>query len=65
MKNTLLFVLALALSTAAFAGTKSAHKDLKRAAKEACKSEGKTKKEMKSCIKEKLSAPAPTESAAH
>ena len=65
MKNTLLFIIALSLSVASFAGTKSAHKDLRKAAREACKSEGKTKKELKSCIKEKLNAPAPTESAAH
>ncbi len=53
MKNTLV-ILALALSTVtAFAGTK-VNKEAKKAAIESCKSEGKTKNDLKSCVKEKL-----------
>ncbi|MBC7711957.1 MAG: hypothetical protein H7177_01360 [Rhizobacter sp.] len=56
MKNTLV-ILALSLaSVSAFAGTK-VNKEERKAAVEACKSEGKTKKELKSCVKEKLHAP--------
>ncbi|MBC7428681.1 MAG: hypothetical protein H7336_08735 [Bacteriovorax sp.] len=64
MKKTLV-ILALALSSmSAFAGTK-VNKEERKAAVESCKSEGKTKKDLKSCVKEKLhhskesSAPAP------
>ncbi len=64
MRNALLMALALTLSTASFAGTKAhASKEARKAAVEACKAEGKTKKELKSCVKEKLSAPATTEAA--
>ena len=55
MKNTLV-ILALTLSSmTAFAGTK-VNKEERKAAVESCKSEGKTKKELKSCVKEKLHA---------
>ena len=53
MKNTLV-ILALALSSmSAFAGVK-VNKEEKKVAVESCKAEGKTKKELKSCVKEKL-----------
>jgi hypothetical protein len=58
MKNAIVIALAL-LSVTAFAGTKVT-KEARKAAKEACKSEGKTsKKDLKACIKEKTAAPAP------
>ena len=56
MKNALMIALALG-SISAFAGTKvpnNAHKE----ASAACKAEGKTKKDFKNCVKEKLAAPA-------
>ena len=56
MKNAIVIALAL-VSVASFAGTK-ATKEQKKAAMEACKSEGKVKKELKACVKEKLAAPA-------
>jgi hypothetical protein len=56
MKNAIVIALAL-VSVAAFAGNKVT-KEAKKAAMEACKAEGKTKKEMKACVKEKTSAPA-------
>lgn len=62
MKNALLIALALT-SVTAFAAPK-ATKAERRAAREACKTEGKTKKEMKSCIKGKLASPATAETAA-
>ena len=57
MKNAIVIALAL-VSVAAFAGTKVT-KEARKAAVEACKAEGKTKKEMKACVKEKTAAPAP------
>jgi len=58
MKNTLI-IAALALSTVtAFAGTKEARKEARKEAVTACKAEGKTKKELKSCVKAKLHATA-------
>jgi hypothetical protein len=56
MKNAIVIALAL-VSVAAFAGTKVT-KEAKKAAMEACKSEGKKGKELKSCVKEKTAAPA-------
>ena len=56
MKNVLIIALAL-FTVSAFAGTnasKKANKAARKEAKAACTSEGKTKKEMKSCIKAKL-----------
>ncbi len=56
MKNALLIALALT-SVTAFAGTK-ASKSERKAAIEACKTEGTaTKKAMKACVKAKLAAP--------
>lgn len=56
MKNATLMIMALALSTAAFAGTKAeTRKEARKAAIETCKAEGKVKKELKACVKEKLS----------
>lgn len=54
MKNALLIALALT-SVTAFAAPKFT-KAQKVAAKEACKTEGKTKKELKACVKGKLTA---------
>lgn len=55
MKNALI-IAALTLSTVtAFAGTKVS-KEARKEAMTACKAEGKTKKEMKSCVKTKLHA---------
>ena len=62
MKNALLIALALT-SVTAFAGTK-ATKAERKAAVEACKAEGKVKKELKLCVKEKLTAPAAQAAAA-
>ena len=62
MRNALLIALALT-SVTAFAGTKHTKAE-RKAAMEACKSEGKVKKELKSCVKEKLNAPAVTEAPA-
>ena len=59
MKNALLIALALT-SVTAFAGTK-ATKAERKAAVEACKSEGTAKKAMKACVKAKLAAPATAE----
>ena len=59
MRNALLMALALTLSTASFAGTKAhASKEARKAAVEACKTEGKVKKELKACVKEKLNLPS-------
>ena len=56
MKNVLIIALAL-LTVSAFAGTnKKASKAARKEAKAACTAEGKTKKQMKSCIKAKLQA---------
>lgn len=59
MKNALI-IAALTLSTVtAFAGTKvskEARKEARKVAVTACKAEGKTKKELKSCVKAKLHA---------
>lgn len=57
MKNALVIALAL-VSVTAFAGTKVS-KEARKAAVESCKAEGKTKKDLKACVKEKVSA-APT-----
>ena len=57
MKNALLIARAL-VSVTAFAGGKKADHAAKKAAVEACKAEGKTKKELKACVKEKMAAPA-------
>ena len=57
MKNAIVIALAL-VSVAAFAGTKVT-KEARKAAVEACKAEGKTKKDLKACVKEKTAAPAP------
>ncbi|MBC7711809.1 MAG: hypothetical protein H7177_00620 [Rhizobacter sp.] len=62
MKNALLIALALT-SVTAFAGAK-ATKAERKAAMEACKSEGTAKKAMKSCVKAKLAAPATAETTA-
>ncbi|MBC7429977.1 MAG: hypothetical protein H7336_15290 [Bacteriovorax sp.] len=62
MKNALLIALALS-SVTAFAGGK-ASKAERKAAMEACKSEGTAKKAMKSCVKAKLAAPATAETTA-
>ena len=56
MKNAIVIALAL-VSVTAFAGTKVT-KEARKAAMEACKAEGKTKKELKACVKEKTAAPA-------
>lgn len=56
MKNAIVIALAL-VSVSAFAGTKVT-KEAKKAAVEACKAEGKTKKDLKACVKEKTAAPA-------
>lgn len=56
MKNAIVIALAL-VSVSAFAGNKVT-KEAKKAAMEACKAEGKTKKELKACVKEKTAAPA-------
>jgi hypothetical protein len=56
MKNAIVIALAL-VSVAAFAGTKVT-KEARKAAVEACKAEGKTKKDLKACVKEKTAAPA-------
>ena len=56
MKNALIIALALT-SISVFAGTKVTDA-AKKEAIAACKAEGKTKKELKSCIREKLTAPA-------
>jgi Na+-transporting methylmalonyl-CoA/oxaloacetate decarboxylase gamma subunit len=53
MKNTLVILTLALASMSAFAGTK-VHKEERKAALESCKTEGKTKKELKSCVKEKL-----------
>ena len=56
MKFAIVIALAL-VSVSSFAAnkvTKEAHK----AAVEACKAEGKTKKDLKACVKEKTAAPA-------
>lgn len=59
MKNAILMALALTLSTGVFAGTKThANKEARKAAVEACKAEGKVKKELKACVKEKLNLPS-------
>ena len=52
MKNALIIALALSTVTA-FAGTKVS-KEARKEAMTACKAEGKTKKALKSCVKEKL-----------
>ena len=57
MKNAIVIALAL-VSVTAFSATKVT-KEARKAAVEACKAEGKTKKEMKACVKEKTAAPAP------
>ncbi len=60
MKNSLLIALALSLSTmTAFAGTKVNNKEARKAAVETCKSEGKSKTDLKTCVKEKLVHAAP------
>ena len=58
MKHVLIIALAL-FTVSAFAGnaSKKATKAARKEAKAACTSEGKTKKEMKTCIKEKLKTP--------
>lgn len=56
MKNAIVIALAL-VSVSAFAGNKVT-KEARKAAMEACKAEGKVKKELKACIKEKTAAPA-------
>jgi hypothetical protein len=56
MKNAILIALALT-SVTAFAGMK-ATKAERKAAMEACKTEGTAKKAMKACVKAKLAAPA-------
>jgi hypothetical protein len=62
MKNALIIALALSTITA-FAGTKVS-KEARKEAVTACKAEGKTKKDLKSCVKAKLAAPiASTEAA--
>lgn len=61
MKNALVIALAL-VSVTAFAGTKVS-KEARKEAVAACKAEGKTKKELKSCVKGKLAAPATQEAA--
>ncbi len=56
MNKALIIVLAL-FTVSAFAGTnasKKARKGARKEAKAACISEGKTKKQLKSCIKSKL-----------
>ena len=59
MKNALV-IMALTLSSmSAFAGTKVEHnKELRKAAYESCKAEGKIKKGLKNCVKEKLAQPS-------
>lgn len=56
MKNALMIALALT-SISAFAGTKVPN-NARKEASAACKAEGKTKKDLKNCVKEKLAAPA-------
>lgn len=56
MKNALLIALTLT-SVAAFAGPK-ASKEARKEAFAACKAEGKTKKDLKACVKAKLATPA-------
>lgn len=54
MRNALMIALALT-SINAFAGEKlSANKELRRTAIEACKAEGKVKKDLKACVKERI-----------
>ncbi|MFA6236207.1 MAG: hypothetical protein WC635_02675 [Bacteriovorax sp.] len=56
MKNAIVIALALVTVSAMAAGKPT--KEQKQAAKEACTAEGKTKKDMKACVKAKLAAPA-------
>ena len=57
MKNAIVIALAL-VSVTAFSNEHKVTKEAKKAAVEACKAEGKTKKDLKACVKEKTAAPA-------
>jgi predicted small lipoprotein YifL len=64
MKNVFMIVTLLASVSAFAGGHKKFPKEARQAAKEACKAEGKTKKDLRSCVKEKLHATATTETPA-
>ncbi|AUN98937.1 hypothetical protein C0V70_12665 [Bacteriovorax stolpii] len=61
MKNALMIALALTSMTA-FAGTKI-NREQRKVAVESCKAEGKTKNDLKACVKEKLGQPSATQPA--
>ncbi len=61
MKNALMIALALTSMTA-FAGTKI-NREQRKVAVESCKAEGKTKNDLKACVKEKLGQPSVTQPA--
>lgn len=59
MKNTLMIMALSLASMSAFANPKvDNNKELRKAAIESCKAEGKVKKELKACVKERIAHPS-------